>query len=726
MAVPTVASPLLDGLVIDAEVLSREVRSSRHTRAENDAIVENRLTTDGFELVMQNHVLEFWFREEVGSARVVDIRSGYVWGSVPVDRPDNLNATWAGIANSLVSIDAFNENSHEAMVGASHDTVERTTRIDGNVLTMDVFFTTQEIGFTFTITLEETGLQFELLDETIVEEGTFLLGSVYFWPFLGATVGNEIPGYIFVPDGPGALIRFRPPTNYVNIFEKRVYGSDLGIDNLMVVNDLQSFRPNDFLAPEREVHFPVFGMVHGAGQNGFFSILENGEEHAFLRAAPAGDRTYYNWVTGRFVYRQIFMQPINRAGAGVRTKQRDANLVNPRQSFHFFAGDEADYVGFARFYRDYLGLESRMPDVGDIPIMLDFILNDVEQGFFFTSERVVTHHDTVREAAAQILGITDNVHINLLGWQRRGLNGHQSLSAHTPRRPVVNLANDLQEMGAYVSFYLNPLRAKEIQISNRSIGTNLSQSPVRTTRDNPNIWLGTDVFARPTLAVDALASQVEALGDWSITLDDIPSRLFSERLRAEPLSRQEVRELFLQEVRNLGQVPMYRPNVYMLAYAASFIATPMVNSQFLFQTDTVPFLQIVLSGTMPLFAPYANVSFASPIDILKHIDYNVFPTFLLTGYENHDLTRTSLADFNSTAYVNWQGNIVFIYQYINSVLGHVMGQEFMRRTVLEEGVVRNQYETGIVLVNYTANEFVYNGVTVAALSALYIPMGGGR
>jgi hypothetical protein len=203
-------------------------------------------------------------------------------------------------------------------------------------------------------------------------------------------------------------------------------------------------------------------------------------------------------------------------------------------------------------------------------------------------------------------------------------------------------------------------------------------------------------------------------------LDDIPSLLFSEHLRAEPFTRREVMEMNMAKARELGRTPMFSPNVYMLPYAESFINTPVVNSQFLFQSDTVPFLQIVLSGTMPMFAPYANISFSSPIDVLKHIDYNIYPSFLLTGYENHYLMQTTLVDLNSTAYSSWENQIIFIYEQINSVLRNVIGQEFLSREVLQEGVVRNGFETGAIIINYSAEDFFYNDVLVPALTALYI------
>lgn len=48
-------------------------------------------------------------------------------------------------------------------------------------------------------------------------------------------------------------------------------------------------------------------------------------------------------------------------------------------------------------------------------------------------------------------------------------------------------------------------------------------------------------------------------------------------------------------------------------------------------------MQMVLSGRMTLAAPYANDSFYSRTDLLKCIEYNVVPSFLLTQEANQDL-----------------------------------------------------------------------------------------
>jgi hypothetical protein len=54
---------------------------------------------------------------------------------------------------------------------------------------------------------------------------------------------------------------------------------------------------------------PVFGVVQGVKQNAVFATIEKGAEYASIMATPSGMLTNYNWATGKFIYRQKYLQP---------------------------------------------------------------------------------------------------------------------------------------------------------------------------------------------------------------------------------------------------------------------------------------------------------------------------------------------------------------------------------------------------------------------------------
>lgn len=124
----------------------------------------------------------------------------------------------------------------------------------------------------------------------------YMLKSVTFMPFLGSSYGADIDGYMLIPDGTGALIRFLEPANYVSTYAARVYGPDAGVENY-------SYGGYAYIKEESQAFMPIYGIVHGAGQNGFLAVVESGAEYASIVATPALTNNPYNWAAARFEYR---------------------------------------------------------------------------------------------------------------------------------------------------------------------------------------------------------------------------------------------------------------------------------------------------------------------------------------------------------------------------------------------------------------------------------------
>lgn len=59
-----------------------EVLTNRHTQYVEAKEAENLLSTEGFEEKLNNGMLSVWYREETEALRVIDLRSGYVWGCI--------------------------------------------------------------------------------------------------------------------------------------------------------------------------------------------------------------------------------------------------------------------------------------------------------------------------------------------------------------------------------------------------------------------------------------------------------------------------------------------------------------------------------------------------------------------------------------------------------------------------------------------------------------------
>jgi hypothetical protein len=228
-------------------------------------------------------------------------------------------------------------------------------------------------------------------------------------------------------------------------------------------------------------------------------------------------------------------------------------------------------------------------------------------------------------------------------------------------------------------------------------------------------------FARPQRSADWFTQQTRraaAIGAPSVTADGITNRLISHWGRNDSISTSETIDLFEATFAS-SPLPINAktPNAYLWKHIDRFLETPVFPTQYILQTDTVPFLQLVLHGTMEMYAPYANFSFYTQRDILRMIDYNVYPSFALTYEPAHLLSSTNSLKYFSTEYAVYRDIIKRVHTEVSAALSQVKGREWLNRTVLAEGVILNEYSGGIkILINYTDDSYVYSGVTVNAQS----------
>ena len=731
------------GLIVGYSKYSDSSNLYTHLNDETKPNSLEGMTLEGYALLAENDKLALYLREESASIRVVDKKSGYVWGALRQDKPEDLNKTWSAFANSIVSIQYYDEVGSISRSGAGHQDNKCTFEKTANGVIVHVDFiekdkTTKKvstISLKAKVELEEDHIRFSMDDSSIRESGDNKLGQVYFAPFLGSTVGDEIGGYMFVPDGSGALIRFQRPIKYLTGYADRVYGSDYSIDNTFTVGDLNANRTNDFLKDTETVTMPVYGISHGYNANALFGYVESGAEFSGIVAEPAGIVTDYNYATAYFLYRQTYLQPTERDGSGVQIVQEKPNLVNPALNVYFLSDENANYTGMAHCYRDILTQQGVLPgaSLSQPALMIDFIVADVSEGFLMNSTTGMTDAKQLQNAAEYLYGQgIQNSSFQLMGWQTGGLNGYKKTKTFTATElgklaDLAQLKKTLAAMGCDLSLYLEPMSAREGQISSqKDYAIALSQETIAKLRNNNAVFLGDVQYIKTQTALETLVSQVDALrkaGLNSYAIDEAAELLYSEMLMGEEQNRTQVMQMVKQKLAALGGsegITLYTPNAYAFGMTSVYRDAPMSASRYSFETDSVPFLQIVLSGSMTLYAPYANQSFYTDLDVLRCIEYNAYPSFLLTGGDSSLLSGTPSQEYFSTGFEDWKVTAVSIYQRIDQVLSKVHGQQMLSHTVLQEGVIRVTYETGSIYVNYTDAEYQADGVTVPATGAIYV------
>ena len=678
-----------------------------------------------YQQVAENERFRLFVEFDTLAFKLLDKRSGYVWhsGLDELREGDRLNRAWQAFARSGVSIeylDARAINRRVSLTNAEH-TLEITPIEQG--ISVQVTFLEFGISLRLILQLEAEGVRVEVPSNSIREEKPeFKLGLIYLYPFLGATRGSQTPGYMLIPDGVGSLIRFADTTKARNMFYGRYYGPDLGMIAAL------PFDPE--LRRPYPIAYPVFGMVHGEGENAFLSIVEQGAAYGEIQAHPAGILTNFNFIYNAFIYNESYYQATNRAGAGVTVVQRRTNEFDVVVHFRFLTGEEADYVGMARSYQRYLvekGLLRKVPITNpNIGIRLEFLGGDKEQILLWSRFVPMTTLAEMEEILADLQ--IDNAEVVYYGWQPLGASSMPPTALRLERSlgdvaELRALAERIVAKGGHFSLYLDPQAAlrDEAGYSPRNdlaiAITNVSL--VGHNRNRVVFYFTFDALRR---RLDALQRAVAAYPPIGLALDQVGWMLYSDFRSGRSQNRAQAVEGYRALLAESPvRLVLYRPNDYLFSAAEAYFDMPLGNNGYVYTSEAVPFLPIVLAGHLPYYGEALNFSANLQEDLLRHVDYGIYPSYFLTQQATTAMLNTRSNWIFTSSYAQWGEHIRQTYRWMNELLGPVRGQEIVARHQLAEGVFATTYANGRqIIVNYTGRPFFYQGVTVEARNAFLL------
>lgn len=666
--------------------------------------------SDSFVQVGENDDFQLYADETTLAFKVVDKRSGYIWHSNldEAGEDDRLNRTWTAFAQSGISIDYLDQKatSERASITNTEHTME--FKLINQGFEASVTFLDPSITIVVTVKLEANGVSVEVPFASIQEENPdFKLGLLYVYPFLGATRDESIPGYMFIPDGSGTLIRFGAETKAQNMFYGRYYGADLGIITTLPYDPTIN-RPY-------KISIPVMGMVHGEKQQAYIAIVEKGASYGEIQAHPAGIITNFNFLYNAFIYNQSYFQATNRSGAGVTTLQPTTNAFDVAIHYRFLTGDDSDYVGMARSYQEYLvekGVLQEIVDADDdIGVRLEFLGGEKEKVLFWDRSIPMT-------TIAQMSDILNNLNVQnpdviYYGWQPQGASTMPPGSLRVDHK-----LGDRDELGLLVEavaaadghfyLYLDPQAAmwgERGYSTRRDLAMSITNANlVGYNRYKVNYYLNDEALSDlyTSLSTDVF-TELQA----GLALDGIGSMLYSDFKNNHFLNREDAIQLYQALLaENGGNTAFYTPNDYMFGTMQAYYDIPLTNSGYIYTTEAVPFLQIALAGYVPYYGTALNFSSNLQADLLRHVDFGVYPSYFLTQEVTAKILNTRSNWIYTSSYEQWHQEIEQTYQWLNNLLGPVKGERIVARQALAEGVVATTYSNDKqIVVNYNNAPF---------------------
>jgi hypothetical protein len=570
---------------------------------------------------------------------------------------------------------------------------------------------------------------------------SYPLYTLELFPYFGAAPSGE-RGYMLVPDGSGGLIYLDGDKSYATAYNQPVYGVDQSIMPLAV----RTVQPN-------RITLPVFGMKNG--DRAMVAMIEQGEAFASVRAdVPRNNKAYSS------VYPQFIVLPVGQieAAGGVPyligtnvelalfnnyPDERYQGLMQVRYSF--LSGEEANYVGMARRYQDYLvdryGLQ-RVRVEDNMPFYLELIGGiDVNRPVLGAPRSVVEPMTTYTEAL-EIVGEllrrgVAGIRLKYTGWMRGGYR--HIYPDEAPLEGKLGTRRDFQALVSYLSehgveffpevsltvVYRNGLLDGFVSSRDTAfrLDTEMAVSHDYDLASNRAIS-GSAVYNLSPLRLDSLVdrflSSYLQYGVKGIALRHMGSQVGSDFREKRTLDRQGAVGIFQQQMQKLTDVGLDimvdGGNEYSLQSARHVLNLPLdASHQSKIVDESVPFYQIALHGFIDYAGNPLNYSTDYKMSVLKSIETGAYPFFQWIYRDNSVLKGTAYDYLMSVNYNIWIDRAVELYHEASKVLLEVQGQTIVDHQRILDGVYVTSYEGGArVVVNYNRQPVSFGDTEIEA------------
>lgn len=670
--------------------------SSLFTHIDDETIYnQGDVDLTNFNLKLSNANLELYTNNSNGAVRIKNKVTNYIWASdiLNIDQYDFNNAVKKRLSSSFKVL-YRNEDGNVKDVYAADTAAKLTETVSGNTLKVNVVLDKADIKFSYEITLKDNSFEVIIKASEIIESGTNKLTAITMFPYLGAVYKDNIPGYIFLASGSGALVRYNSTSPITSTYSAKFYGTDANISK----------------NTENEVlSLPIYGICHGVNQNAMLVNVKSGEAFATLTYSPANIDQGFNFIYTTFNTREIYYLTIPGSEQMLMIPETNYD-VDIDVEYTILSNEDANYLGMAKAYQSQLiseGILSRNGESGAIDAHIEAFGRDYEKGLIFKKyKNMTTSRDIVHINEDLTSNGVNNVFYTLRAFNKKGYSNQSVKNYQFDRR--LGSMHDLRDLEAY--FYYNPVE------SYNSKKSYPSKVLVNLYNEKNYIAVEANKYKFYANAKDVMKYTLKAVDkyDGKIALDGIGYRLYGDK--NNKLTRSEMLENY-SSLLGENKLPMYKPNYYFLANTSKYLNIPLYSERSRFVTDSVPFLQILLKGYIDYYSPFLNFSSNIDLDVLKCIEYGVNPAYLITKQPSYLLSNTLSSDYYATYYSSVADMIKEEYALISATLNQVSGATIQNRIIPIEGVSVVKYSNGkTIIVNYTNNDYTYEGHLVNARS----------
>ncbi len=568
-----------------------------------------------------------------------------------------------------------------------------------------------------------------------------ILVNINLLPAFGAGISTD-KGYLFVPDGSGALINFNNKITLQGDYEKMVYGDDLSVIK------------NSSKTNSETVRLPVFGTVKNGGA--LLGVIDKGDGAASIRVIDTNDTCLYGTVSSKYNYRLATISTLYKDDSAnkrdiMRVSRVKNNLANYDVRYYCLSGEYADYIGMAQQYRSYLEMEKGLKPIQNLPTLNVNLYGsaDVDATFLGFPYQKQISLTTFKQAIEIVKTLEDQgidkLSVRYIGWNNFGILNDKPVKNASPlsnlggNKEFNNLANYLKdkEIPFYpdVDFLQYRTSGNGMSKNSDSIHTAFGeisyqyeflQSVFINSKVSPTVLLTPQKIKTVS---DKFLNSYQKLPVKEIGLGTIGNKYYSNLDSKIGFYRSglvDVYQNLLQTYKQKGyDILTEGGNAYAIPYASKVYSTPIYSSgQDLFATD-VPFYQIVFHGYVSMTGPSNIKGFQNKVTFLKAVETGSELLYDGIYADASLLSETRYNDLYSTTFGLWKDDAVAKYKEYYGILKKIYNSPITYHKQLSDGVYMTTYENGIqVIVNYSDKAYTDPQSQKVADSMGFICIGG--
>lgn len=586
--------------------------------------------------------------------------------------------------------------------------------------------TTNYFTVSIQYTLKDGRLVVDVPTEDIKTSSGITIQGITVLPHWNTDGGMETTKML-VPDGSGAIVKLGDiAASGTSEYQEKIYGRDYAQSQKMSTST------------KKNLYFPMYGISNKDGS--MYATATGADATAYMKINPCTNKKSPGY--GGFYFQLLDTEQVRMSDEEDKTVTTYANeaVLDPIQvDYTFLPKDKTDWVDIAESYRARLIKEGKLATdkkFNTVPVSVEFLgaIDDIKTVMGVPTEYIkpLTTFKQAKEISEE-MGKTfknNKLLVQYDAWYEGGVKSLIQNKVDTEGKvgsisEMKELASVVEKAGAGGSFY--PLVDYQYVYRNNLFdgfvtNSDASRGILREASFKADFNIGNFMATEnglygyllsPSKSVKTLNAFVgsydKKVGLKTLGLSYAASDLSGDYSRGHFVTRNEskkqVEELLKATAEN-HSILSRGANEYALPFLDVATQLPMDSNKHPVISYSVPFTQMVLSGSVMYTAEQWNTAADTNYYTLRCIETGSAPDFTVIADENSKVKYTKYDQYYAVTYDTIKDSMATVSQKVTDALSDVYGSKMVGYEQLATNVVAVTYENGHgVVVNYTDSTY---------------------